>query len=33
MYVILQDMQRRGVRIPRPPKTEVVPGQPYLTTG
>jgi DNA polymerase-3 subunit epsilon len=33
MYVILQDMQRRGVRIPRPPKTEEVPGQPYLTTG
>ena len=26
MYLVLQDMQRRGVRIPRPPKSEEFPG-------
>ena len=26
MYLILQDMQRRGVRITRPPKSEEFPG-------
>ena len=34
MYLILQDMQRRGVRIPRPPKGDESSGsaQPYLIT-
>jgi DNA polymerase III subunit epsilon len=32
MYLILQDMQRRGVRIPRPPRRHDVRGEPHLTT-